>query len=510
MNSRLNYFLKAFVVLSMALQLVACQDKIPYRETIIPSKNVEEPTPPDKAVRPTNAITFKSDFCVCKDGKPISYGNCTTFCSGRSTGGAETLYATFNVTEAISLSGLGNVDAWCTLPLPDDESNPICKLEAKDDQGNVKYIPVTNVKGSNSITVNVQDQLAYDKTYVLTLVEEQSKARSNSIQLIKFSTDIALSTLGPLKNAPISQYTCVVRESAEDDVTGDIFYNSAYRVHFYFLPRIAPTAIPPGVSNIVCHDMQALGRIDDVLFPRLETIPGVFNLWDTTDPRFYNNNGDPQNILDVNEIIAQKTRNFGGTIPTGTNFFNKFVWPGSPTLSSDTGNNTPTATQPIGYYMSPWVDSTTFKSYCLNSSHYNMNNPLFKAMRDILGVDTEGLYIGEKAPEKITNPDGTVTEGLPDYILVRESDIKQVWFYLKNNVPTVPTDNNISNVAVFFYYPLNKASPFIKTSTQSTFRVRGANELGSANPPPDGTSTEQGNSTNYPPHDRKIGCIPKF
>jgi hypothetical protein len=404
----------------------------------------------------------------------VSYGNCASFCAGRNTSGAETLFASFNVTEAISLSGLGNVFAWCKTPLADDNSNPNCILEAKDDQGNISEIPVTNIKDSNSIKANIQDKLAYDKTYILTLVEETSKARSNSIQLIKFSTDIALSTLGPLKNAPISQYTCVIRESSEDDVTGDIFFNSAYRIHFYFLPKLPPAAIPPGVSRIVCHDMlnPIYGRVDDVLFPRLEAIPGVFNLWDTTDPRFYDNNGDTLKTMDVNEIIAQKTKNFGGNIPAGTNFFSKFVWPGSPALSTEAGNNN-TTTQPIGYYMAPWVDSTTYKSYCLNSTHYNSTNPLFKAMRDIIGVDTEGLYIGEKAPETVVGFDGTVSSGLNDYILIKESDLKQVWFYIKDNVPTFPTDSNVGNVAVYFYYPLNKAYPHIKTSTQRVFTGKG-------------------------------------
>ncbi|HXH30770.1 MAG TPA: hypothetical protein VNJ01_08140 [Bacteriovoracaceae bacterium] len=503
------------LLLIVGLTVISCNDKLPYRAHIDQNKIVDDEVPeePEKISRPSNAVIFKNDFCACKDRKPISYGNCSSFCASRSTGGAETLYASFNVTEAISLSGLGNVDAWCNTLLPEDTQNPICYLEAKDEQGNVSEIIVNNIRGSNSITANIQDAISFDKTYVLTLVERFSKARSNSIQMIKFSTDINLTNLGPIKVAPISQYTCVIRESSEDDVTGDIFYNSAYRIHFYYLPKLPPAPIPPGTSNIVCHDMQdsRYGRTDDVLYPRLETLPGVFSLWDTTDPRFYNNNGDPQNILDINEIIAQKTRNFGGNIPVGTNFFSQFRWPGSPALSSDTGNNS-AQTQPIGYYMAPWVDSQTFKSYCLTSAHYNSNNALFKAMRDIIGVDTEGLYIGEKSPETVVNPDGTVSSGQSDYILITESDLKAVWFHLKNNVPTFPTDTNVSNVAVYFYYPLNKNTPHIKTSTQATFRVRAASELGNngSTGVSGNTASETGGTTNYPPHDRKIGCVPKL
>jgi hypothetical protein len=169
--------------------------------------------------------------------------------------------------------------------------------------------------------------------------------------------------------------------------------------------------------------------------------------------------------------------------------------------------------------MIPWIDQSTFKSHCLNSTHYNSSNALYKAMRDIIGVDTEGLYIGEKSPEAVTDSNGNVVTGYPDYILVRETDLKQVWFYLKNGVPTVPTDDMVANVAVYFYYPLNKVSPFVKTSTQRVFRVRGSKEIftGTNNNSNSGTGSLNGNSSNssgsvstYPTHDRKIGCIPKF
>ncbi|WPU63888.1 hypothetical protein [Peredibacter starrii] len=523
MDSRFNKFLQILTLLALSAIMVACQDTIPKRSLITPGSSTDKPTctdvpeevtedlpkcDDDTPTRPTGAIYFKSDFCACKDSKPVSYGNCSSFCAGKNTSGAETFFANFTVTEDISLSGLGNVYAWCTTPFSTDTANPECKLEAKDDQGNITYVAVDNILNSNSIKANIQDDLAYDKTYVLTLVEMTSKARSNSIQMVKFSTDVSSPTLGPLKNAPISQYTCMVREFSTDDSTGDIYYDQAYRMHFYFIPRMPPTPIPAGNSNLICHDIfnPLYGAVDSELYPRFETIPGVFNLWDTTDPRFYDNNGSGG--IDVNELIIQKTRNFGGTVPTGTNFFATFSWPGSPTLSEDAGNTTNT-TQPLGYYMAPWIDQSTYKSYCLNSTHYNSSNPLFKAMRDIIEVDTEGLYIGEKAAETVTDSNGNTTTGFKDYILIRETDLKAVWFYLKSNVPTAPTDDNVANNAVYFYYPLNKASPFVKTSTQRIFRVRGANELGNSNVS-SGGSTSTGSTTSYPPHDRKIGCVPKF
>src|SRR5690606_9485375 len=113
---------------------------------------------------------FKNDYCACKDGKAISYGNCSSFCNGKNTSGTERLYANFTVTPDVALSGLGSVHGWCSLLLPGDEENPKCVLEAKSEDGTFT-VDVDLIANSNSITANVQDALDYDKTYVLTLVE---------------------------------------------------------------------------------------------------------------------------------------------------------------------------------------------------------------------------------------------------------------------------------------------------------------------------------------------------
>lgn len=523
--------------------LVSCQDTLPQRATISPGANTGLPPtcnedeelvyldedgnevdpgsedavtmmckekPPK---RPDNAVFWKPNFCACRDGKPISYGNCSAFCADKDTNGGEILYSNFNVSEAISLGGLGNVYAWCKINLPGDTANPDCELQAKDENGNVVTMEVTVPVNSNSITANIKD-LAYDKTYVLTLVEKTSGAKSDSVQLIKFTSDNNLTILGPLKNVPVNQYSCIVREYSTDTSTGDIYFDYAYRLHYYFIPRMPPAPIPAGNANLICHDIfnPLYGIVDQETYPRFEQLPGIFNLWDQTDPRFYDNDGDGQ--LDINEVIIQKTKNFGGTIPAGTEFFKPFMWDSGPIL--DDSSNSNRVRPVIGYYMSPWIDQSTFLSYCLNSSHYNSNNPLFKAFRDIIGVDTEGLYIAVKSPETVRDSQGNYTTGLYDFIFIRETDLKAVWFYLKNGVPTVPNESTVINEAVYFYYPLNKESPFVRSSTQRIYRVYTAQELNQlsnstgSSTVGTGGSTSGGNATSYPAHDRKIGCVPKF
>jgi hypothetical protein len=517
------------LALCLLMLLGACQDTIPKRSTITPgsTKDNDEVVCPEGQVlvektegeekfqiceekpitRPDNAVFWKSDFCVCKDKKPVSYGNCGAICSNKDTKGAEILYGNFTVTEAISMSGLNNLQAWCQTPLPNDESNPECELQAKDEDGNITPLDVSFTPNSNSLTSNLQGTLSYDKTYVLTLVEKVSGAKSNSIQLVKFSPDTGIPMLGPLKTVPVTQYSCIVRpDPLVDDVTGDVYYENAYRLHFYFVPRVPPSPVDPKNSILICHDyMNPLwGIIDREEAPRLEQLPGVFTLWDVTDPRFHDNNNNT--FVDVDEAIIQKTRNFGGTLSDNAKFFHEFKWMGPPEVEGQSGNNS-NSSQPMGFFMAPWVDQSNYKSYCLTSSHYNSDNPLFKAFRDIIGVDTEGLYVGEKGPEVIIDGNGNASSGLPDYVLIRETDLKQVWFYLKANVPTAPTEENVIDKAVYFYYPLNKASPFVKSSTQRIYRVKGAWELNGGS---NNGSTSSGMPSSFPPHDRKLGCIPKL
>ena len=525
MVSRLRNFHLQVFLLGMCCLLASCQDTIPQRTTISPNSGLGtdsencadgliKKTNSDGSftctsqpvARPDQAIKFKSDFCGCKDGKALTFGNCSSYCSSKNTNGAGIFYANFNVTEAISLnSSLLNVKGWCNTPLEDEETNPKCVLKAKDEDNNEITLDVE--LGTNSISANI-DRLSEDKTYVLTLIETSSGSKSDSIQIIKYSADIPMATLGPLKNAPITQYTCIQRPPSVDEETGDTYFDVAFRVHFYFLPRIPPQPIQPG-SAMICHDyMNPLyGAIDDILFPRLEEIPGIFNLWDNTDPRFYDNDGNGND--DVNDLILQKAKYFGASnIPASTKFFVKFSGMATTEESTEAGSNTSVA-QSMGFYMFPWIDQSTFRSYCLNSTHYNSSNALFKAMRDIVGVDMEGLYVGAKAPETVFDRDNTAVSAPDDFILIRETDLKSVWFYMKNGVPTVPTDAVVSSVPVFFYYPLNKASPFVKSSTQRIYQVKGANELATQKVETGGANSS-GISSNYPPHDRKIGCIPKF
>lgn len=122
-------------------------------------------------------VQFKPDFCACKDGKAVSYGNCASFCADRDTQGAEILFASFSISQNPNFK---NVREWCERR----PENPKCVLKARDENGVISLLDV-EFDGENSITVDLTI-LNYNKVYVMQLEKTVQSARSNGIQFIKF------------------------------------------------------------------------------------------------------------------------------------------------------------------------------------------------------------------------------------------------------------------------------------------------------------------------------------
>lgn len=332
-------------------------------------------------------IYLKQDFCVCQDGKAVSYGNCASFCSDEETNGTEILFASFNVAENKKYK---TVYEWCTKKSPWDFRNPKCVVSFKSEDGKTKDVDV--YVQDNFIKADVTG-LPYDSVQIFNLTETVSKSKSDQAQLLKFNPDI-------------------------------------------------PYPLP----------LQT--RVSDEL-----------NVWSSTNQLFYDNNAN--GYLDVHDAIRQHVKRFGGSIPMGTQIFSHFPL---------TGNF---------FTMFPFIDQTTLYSYCPEESHYNSNVPLFRALREVVGHPTEGLY-------------GATSEESDGAVFLNESTIKSVWFYLKNGQPKVPNDENVSRVSVYFYYPLDKVDPYTKKPNQKMYRVKSAEEFGITT-----------NNT-IPTHDRKLACLPKL
>jgi hypothetical protein len=241
----------------------------------------------------------------------------------------------------------------------------------------------------------------------------------------------------------------------------------------YFHPRMPPNPIPVGSPELpVCHDISVYGPFDDVLFPRLNQQTAKFLVWDNTSPYFYDNNGD--GVTDINSVINLQAIKLGAKIPRDLNWFFALILPSLQTM----GNNFSS----LGYFMAAFINPETFKSSCLNSTTI-MANPIYKSLKAALGAETEGLYLGERLT------------GLKDLILVRESELKKNWFYYRNGVATTQTEETVASTPTFF------------VQDDVVFQLKGLNEvmwdLNSLNYLPNGQSTY------YPTHDHKIGCVPK-
>ena len=281
-----------------------------------------------------------------------------------------------------------------------------------------------------------------------------------------------------LKTDSLTQFSCRTKTSDQ-------------KYHFYFAPfkGVEPQRLN---SPFVCHNQAQYGESDDALFPRLEQIEGAIKAWPENNILFYDNNSNGNR--DVDDAIIEFARKYGAQMPSRLSFFSPLTLPGDH-LQHETAGSTKRSSF---FTMNPFIDQLTSRSYCPNQTNYDSSNPLFRAIGEVVAVPTEGLYVGERAPETIIDSDGYTTVSKSDFILIRENDLKAVWFYMKDGVLTAPTENNVQTVTTYFYYPINKSQPFVKHANQKTYRVRSPQEMNMELP------------TSFPTHDRKIACIPKF
>lgn len=524
-----NTIYSLILILLFSSIMSACQEidrsGRPFRTINNDITDPDDDDDDDKVIpeRPANAVFIQPGTCGCQNGKPIVMGNCASVCSSKPTSTQEMLYMSVKLGEAIELSDMKDLYGWCLTVLTDPETgeplpgqaNPGCVLEAKDNSDNTYTIPLNPSAGSKNLTVDISGILDPQKNYRLTIVESSSGVRSNTAQIFKYSEDPNQTIEGPMWLSPISQYTCFVRVTSQDDTNGNLYFDDAYRLHFYFGPGQKPDPIPRSIGNLFCHDIFKYGTTDRETFPRLEETPNTITLWDKEDPRFYdlsgNETGGPNAKLDIHDIITKKVRQQGNTISDNLEIFHEFTWPGAPELNAEAGNSAAT-NLPLGFYMVPWIDKTNYRAYCPNETeHYYSSNPIFRALGEVLGLSTEGLYIAKKEAQTIVNENGEQGIAPEDYILIRESQLKKIWFYIENETHYTPTDSNVKGKKIQFYWPANPSSPHVKQSHQRLYTVKSATELSNSGSNIDdngGADTGNGGKQNYPPHDKRIGCIP--
>lgn len=513
-----NSLLTLLFVLAQMLVFTSCDEAPRDRPTFNYSKlnnagtgttstDDEDETKPIPT-RPDGELYIKSGFCGCHLGKPITLGNCTSFCSSKNVPD-ETLYVEVEPSAAITgRDDLGSFHSWCTKELVDPNTGEAvatgvgCAIHATDEDGNKGQLTITSMNpGSNKLEINMST-LEENKTYRLKVVETTSGAASKTFQVRKYEAPQTDPVSGPLWTVPVHQYTCIWRLFSTQG--NSIFYEGLQRVHYYFNDETRPEPLEAGIVDIYCHDIYVYGSTPRNN-PLLEETPGSFTLWSNWDPRFFEDTNPDKTTtetskLSVNQILMRRVEEQGYNMTAAPDLFYQFKWPNGPAVTSGTnggsgGDGAGENSEPlsIGWYMTPWIDQTTYKAYCPKQEHYYSSNQLFVAMRDVIGLDTEGLYIAKQ-------------ESVEDYILIKESLLKEIWFYIEGNQHIEPNNDTVTGKQIQFYWPPDTDSPFVRKSHQQVFTVKAASEVGQDG----GQQNPDGTNSIYPPHDKRLGCVPQL
>ena len=460
-----------------------------------------------KLIRPEQSIFVKPDYCSCLNGKRDILNQCDSFCKNTTEG--PTLYGSVILGQKVILNEvLGSLERWCNAEIPGVPGvSPKCVLQVYNGTGK-EDLDMVIQPNSNNFTVNI-NSLKIDVTYVAKIIETGSKtnnASSDEFQIRRVPPPPSTAVFpGPLKITPINQYACITRVGESDPNTRSNYFNLKATNHYYYDPRQKPPVGPPN-AFVYCYDRDQYGPIDRINIPRLELVPKAFSLWDQTDVRFSDTNGDGQ--MDINTLIdTEMLLKWGVTVKT--NYFVPFKWPTSPAIATEgeAAGAAPVAT--LGYIMRVFIDPYTGVGKCPTQADYFGYDITFQALRGVVGVDTEALYIGAREKEVLTNPDGTTTEIPPDIILIKESELKRIWFYYENNLPTKPDEVTSGQMTIHFYYPPAPGyyDPYVQKSYQSLYTIRDRSALG-ASTTNEAAGGETGTVQALPSYDKRFGCVP--
>lgn len=433
-------------------------------------------------------ITIEADYCACMDNQAYSLGNCDSFCSDKSTDEL-TLYLNISLEDEVILNGMSDLEDWCTTELNTTDVSPSCNL-IYEYGGNESKISLSPDDDEEQLEIPIT-ALSYDRTYLISIEETTSGVRSSTIQLRLKEPVEDEESMGPLQITPMNLYTCITRSGTT--VSGNNYYEMGAMSHYYYPDYSEPSNLSGSLSFLFCHDINKYGSIDRAGTPRLYLESSFMHFWSETDVRTYDADNDGK--LDVNNYIENKLSQDYGVTGSSINIFIEFDWFDSPMSESAIR---------MGYIMQPWVDDGG-DPYCPTSDHYYTDEPVFQILRDLVGVDTEGLYLAVKESESLTDSNGDVTELPPDYLLMREGLLKQLWFYMDNGTPIPADDNAAKFKTVMFYWPADTTYPLVKKSYQRAYYVRSPSQISDED-----NDAVTGLRTTVSPADKRIGCIPKL
>jgi len=438
--------------------------------------------------RPNNAIFIKKDFCSCVQGKKDIINNCDQFCATTNDQNA-TLHGSVTLGPEVELNEqLGNLSNWCTQEI-NELTGPSCVLEVFDGT-NTSQLSIEIPPGSNTFTSQISS-LAFNKTYVAKIVEvgSGSNATSSNFQIYRVPQDDGTTPINtPLKILPSSMYSCIFRDGQQGQ--NNTFENAA-RVHYFFASNSTPPPMPANNVFDICHDVNVHGTIDSPTTPRLELIPQHMALWDFSDIRFADTDVDGQ--PDINKLIQDRLLSeYNETRTVG--LFGLLPWQNYPL--AETNPN-------LGFIMQAFIDPQTGRGFCPGQEEYNgsTGDNLFRVLKEIVGVDTEGLFMSEREPIIIPDGQGGFNLAPSDFLMIREGQLRKIWFYFENNQHFVPDEVTSSSKTIHFYWPPDEVNPYVKKSHQQTYTIRAPEDLGQS-------GATSGLNTSIRPPDKRFACIP--
>lgn len=460
-------------------------------ETLISNIESAEGVCVQKAPRPSEQYDIASNTCICLNGKSDQLNNCQSICNTKPASNLAVLYGTAEPFGADVLfnPSISSLEGWCTAPLPFSEA-PGCSLEIIS--GNSSRLIDVDVNGNN-FTANLNDiDVPYFKTFLARVVENQSGsfATTKTFQIRRKPHEEDNNDQSLLKVMPVSQYNCISVAGTEDQGSGNFEFDRYIKTHYYFASSSTPPAIPDTiVPPVLCHDLNKFGTKDEATFPRLGLRPQHFALWDVSDIRFVDqdNNGFP----DINNVIENELAKTGNNV-NGRQIFNLLQWPNMPGIPGLSSSENPN----LGIFMQPWLDQDN-NGYCPDEVDLQIgDNPVFRELGKYIG-ETEAVYLAES--EYIRNPDGSF---VTDVMIMRETDLEKIWFYIENQQPVIPDRNTINSRTIYYYWPIDESNPRVRKSDSLLYTIRYPSNIGQA-------GSSSGLATSINPPDKRFGCVPK-
>ena len=417
-----------------------------------------------------------SNLCVCENKEALSGPQCGDFCSSVPEQTTPMLYATGIVSVEDRQNGLSNIKNWCDQPVDDGNANPACKLNIRG-SGEFDEIMSLDIHFNHSGTKFFAPvtMLEWKKNYLVKLEEQSSGVSSNGVNI---RLEMPRRNITPLFETSVSSYHCflrILKEHSEHKMN----YLNAFPGNFFFTE--SPEPIPYQRGEVFCHDIFKFGVYDSYDRPRLGYNAKNFYLFDPSDERFYDFNGNGK--LDINDEIEDEIRERHGVV------VNAQLIKVLGALDNPFGRQS----KKLGGIIQSFKKNR--QSFCPTQKDYHSDNPIFNVLGDFLQTDTEALYFAKR--ENIRNEYGTAPE---DHLFIREGLLKRIWFQMTPDGEIVePNVETLGRLPLLFYWPSDLKSPYLKHPHQYLYVVKTPEEEKL------NILTEKTNSS-----DKRIGCVPKL